>query len=60
MIQQGEGAGFGRILKLKWRFGGAGATAGPDILRAHINTSSIMVRNAPSIMRREAVGVTSN
>jgi hypothetical protein len=44
-------AAVGLIVQLKWRFGGAGATADPDILRAHINTSSIMVGNAPSIMR---------
>jgi hypothetical protein len=36
-----------------------GSTADPNILRKAINTSSIMVRNVPSIMRREAGEVTS-
>jgi len=33
---------------------GVGATAGPNILRGRGNASSIMVRNVPSIMEREA------
>jgi hypothetical protein len=39
---------------------GRGSTADPDILREQINTSSIMVRNASSIMRRKAGQVTSD
>jgi hypothetical protein len=38
--------------------GGAGATADPNILRERSNTSSIMVRNASSIMQRDAGEVT--
>jgi hypothetical protein len=37
---------------------GSGATADPNLLPAFINTSSIMVGNAPSIMAREAAPIT--
>jgi len=47
-------------MRLKWRFAVRGATAGPDNFRSQINTSSIMVGNAPSIMWHEAGGVTSD
>jgi hypothetical protein len=43
-----------RNIPIKWRFGAGGATAVSDILRGLINTSSIMVGNAASIMAHEA------
>jgi hypothetical protein len=45
---------------IKWPQTGRGSTADPDILWEQINTSSIMVRNASSIMRRKAGQVTSD
>ena len=38
----------------KWQLGAGSSTADPDILPTLINTSSIMVGNAASIMAREA------
>jgi len=46
-------------LNFKWAWWRRGATANPQILRESVNTSSIMVRNASSIMQREATRVTS-
>ena len=43
-----------RDIPIKWRLGAGSSTADPDILRKLINTSSIMVGNAASIMAREA------
>jgi len=43
-----------RGIAIKWRLGAAGATANADILAELINTSSIMVGNAASIMAHEA------
>ena len=48
-----------RDIPIKWRLGAVCATADPDILRRLINTSSIMVGNAASIMQREAGRLTS-
>jgi hypothetical protein len=47
-----ESPGTGQA-RIKWRFSRAGATAYADILPGFINTSSIMVGNAASIMARE-------
>jgi hypothetical protein len=44
----------------RWRCGGAGSTADRNDLRDDSNTSSIMVRNDPSIMQREAGRVTAS
>jgi len=47
-------------MDFKWARWGRGSTGNPTILPVRINTSSIMVRNVPSIMRREAGAVTSS
>ncbi|HEY0301183.1 MAG TPA: hypothetical protein VGC36_07625 [Rhizomicrobium sp.] len=49
-----ESVAESRDIPTKWRRGAAGATADTDNLRRLINTSSIMVGNATSIMAREA------
>jgi hypothetical protein len=42
----------------RWRSKRAGATGDPNNSGVYINTSSIMLCNAPSIMQREATGIT--
>jgi hypothetical protein len=48
------------IETFRWAYNWHGSTTDPDILREQINTSSIMVRNASSIMRRKAGQATSD
>jgi hypothetical protein len=50
----GRSVAESRDIPIKWRRGAAAATANADILPALINTSSIMVGNAASIMAHEA------